>query len=128
MRREQECGFGGDCLSRKRCDLTGMLRIERPLQCYSDIEGDVMRFTGFAGQKYLNLETFRKSGQGVKTPVWFAAEPSLKLDSNEARLYVYTVGVSGKVKRIRNNPGVTVAPCDMRGRLRGSGFRPGRRS
>ena len=78
-----------------------------------------MRFTGFAEQKYLNLETFRKSGQGVKTPVWFAAEPSLKLDSNEARLYVYTIGVSGKVKRIRNNPCVNVAPCDMRGRLRG---------
>lgn len=78
-----------------------------------------MAFTEFAGQRYLNLETFRKSGQGVKTPVWFAAEPSLKLDSNEAKLYVYTIGVSGKVKRIRNNPCVNVAPCDMRGRLRG---------
>ena len=53
-----------------------------------------MGFAAFAGQKYLNLETFKKSGQGVKTPVWFAAEPSMKLDSN-------------------------VAPCDMRGGLRG---------
>jgi uncharacterized protein len=43
----------------------------------------------------------------------------LKLDSNEARLYVYTIGVSGKVKRIRNNPRVNVAPCDMRGGLKG---------
>ena len=78
-----------------------------------------MGFAAFAGQKYLNLETFKRNGQGVKTPVWFAAEPSLKLDSNEAKLYVYTIGVSGKVKRIRNNPRVNVAPCDMRGRLRG---------
>jgi PPOX class probable F420-dependent enzyme len=51
--------------------------------------------------------------------VWFAAEPTTELDSNDARLYVYTIGVSGKVKRIRNNPSVKVAPCDMRGNLKG---------
>ena len=78
-----------------------------------------MGFRAFTGQKYLNLESFKKSGQGVKTPVWFAAEPSLKLDSNDARLYVYTIGVSGKVKRIRNNSRVNVAPCDIRGGLKG---------
>jgi PPOX class probable F420-dependent enzyme len=78
-----------------------------------------MGFTAFAGQKYLNLETLKKSGDGVKTPVWFAAEPSAKLDSNDAKLYVYTIGVSGKVKRIRNNPRVRIAPCTMRGEVRG---------
>src|ERR1700746_3555315 len=78
-----------------------------------------MGFAAFAGQRYLNLETFKKSGQGVKTPVWFAADPSVKLDSYDAKLYVYTIGVSGKVKRIRNNPRVNVAPCDMRGRPKG---------
>ena len=41
------------------------------------------------------------------------------LDSNDAKLYVYTIGVSGKVKRIRNNPRVKIAPCDMRGRVLG---------
>jgi len=79
-----------------------------------------MGLAGFAGQKYLNLETFKKSGDGVKTPVWFAAEPSTDLDSTAAKLYVYTIGVSGKVKRIRNNPRVKVAPCDMRGGLKGN--------
>jgi len=79
-----------------------------------------MGFAAFAGQKYLNLETFKKSGQGVKTPVWFAAEPSAALDSEDAKLYVYTIGVSGKVKRIRNHPRVNVAPCDMRGSLKGA--------
>jgi uncharacterized protein len=74
-----------------------------------------MGFATFAGQKYLNLETFKRSGQGVKTPVWFAAEPSTKLDAQDAKLYVYTIGVSGKVKRLRNNPRVNVAPSDMRG-------------
>ena len=78
-----------------------------------------MGFAGFAGQKYLNLETFKKSGEGVKTPVWFAAEPSGKLDSNEAKLYVYTIGVSGKVKRIRNNANVNIAPCNASGKIKG---------
>ena len=78
-----------------------------------------MGFAGFAGQKYLNLETFKKNGAGVKTPVWFAAVPALPLDSKEAKLYVYTIGVSGKVKRIRNNPQVRIAPCDIRGNVKG---------
>jgi uncharacterized protein len=78
-----------------------------------------MSFAPFAGQKHLNLETFKKNGTGVKTPVWFAEDASASLDSNQAKLYVYTIGVSGKVKRIRNNPHVRIAPCDMRGRVLG---------
>jgi uncharacterized protein len=78
-----------------------------------------MGFAAFAGQKYLNLETFKKSGDGIKTPVWFAADPGNDLASDAARLYAYTVGNSGKVKRIRNNARVRVAPCDMTGKLLG---------
>jgi uncharacterized protein len=78
-----------------------------------------MGFAAFAGQKYLNLESYKKSGDGVKTPMWFAAEPSANLDSNDATLYVYTIGVSGKVKRIRNNDRVRIAPCNLRGDVRG---------
>ena len=78
-----------------------------------------MGFAAFAGHKYLNLETFKKSGEGVKTPVWFATDPSVSLDSSNAKLYVYTIGVSGKVKRIRNSSRVRIAPCDMRGRVLG---------
>ncbi len=66
----------------------------------------------FANAKYLNLETFRKTGVGVRTPVWFAQEGNT--------FYVYTLPDSGKAKRIRNNPKVRVAPCDMRGNLRGA--------
>jgi PPOX class probable F420-dependent enzyme len=78
-----------------------------------------MGFEAFAEQKYLNLETFKKSGEGVKTPVWFAAEPSANLGSSGAKLYMYTIGVSGKVRRVRNNPRVKIAPCDMRGKVLG---------
>jgi PPOX class probable F420-dependent enzyme len=78
-----------------------------------------MGFAAFAGHKYLNLETFKKSGDAVKTPVWFAADPAHDLASDAARLYAYTIGNSGKVKRIRNNGRVRIAPCDMRGNLLG---------
>ncbi len=78
-----------------------------------------MSFVGFAGQKYLNLETFKKNGDGVKTPVWFAADPSASLDSSGAKIYAYTIGVSGKVKRVRNNPRVKIAPCNMSGKVLG---------
>jgi uncharacterized protein len=82
-------------------------------------EGESMSFSPFVGQKYLNIETFRKNGEGVKTPVWFAEDPSANLQSNEARLYVYTIGASGKIKRIRFNSSVRIAPCDMRGTVKG---------
>jgi uncharacterized protein len=78
-----------------------------------------MSFVGFARQKYLNLETFKKNGDSVKTPVWFAADPSASLDSSAAKIYAYTIGVSGKVKRVRNNPRVRIAPCNMSGKVLG---------
>jgi len=78
-----------------------------------------MGFEAFLGHKYLNLETVRKSGEGVKTPVWFAADPSVRLDSGDAKLFVYTIGASGKVKRIRNNPRVRIAPSTASGKLLG---------
>jgi PPOX class probable F420-dependent enzyme len=72
-------------------------------------------FGRFEGQKYLSLETFRKNNEGVRTPVWFAAEKG----SATAVLYIYTIGETGKVKRIRNNPLVRIAPCDIRGNVTG---------
>jgi uncharacterized protein len=74
------------------------------------------RFASFQGRKYLNLETFRKSGQGVRTPVWFAGEPE---DGAPEKLYVYSTSDSGKAKRIRNKGRVRVAPSDVRGKLLG---------
>ncbi len=66
----------------------------------------------FQNQKYLSLETFRRDGRGVKTPVWFVLRES-------GAFYVYTEAGSWKVKRIRNNPHVRIAPCDMRGNVTG---------
>ena len=68
-----------------------------------------------AGEKYINLETYRKDGRGVRTPVWFVESSS----GDGSILYVRTSDDTGKYKRIRNNPSVQVAPCDMRGSVKG---------
>lgn len=78
-----------------------------------------MGFAAFFDQKYLSLETFKKSGDAVRTPVWFAADPERELSGNADRLYVYTIGNTGKVKRIRNNGRVRIAPCTMKGKVTG---------
>lgn len=62
-------------------------------------------------QQYLNLETFRRSGESMKTPVWFVEDGDI--------LYVRTIANSGKVKRIRNNGQVNIAPCKVNGALLG---------
>jgi PPOX class probable F420-dependent enzyme len=68
-------------------------------------------------ERYLNLATFRRSGVAVETPVWFAA--------HAGRLYVFSEGDAGKVKRLRANPAIRVAPCNFRGRVTGA-WQPGR--
>jgi len=65
----------------------------------------------FSGEKYISIETFRKNGEAVRTPVWFVENNNL--------LYVRTSVDTGKYKRIRNNKNVRVAPCDMRGKVKG---------
>ena len=72
----------------------------------------------FAKSKYFSLETFRKTGVGVRTPVWFAEDPASP--NGVTTFYMYTLPDSGKTKRIRNNPKVRINPCTMRGDLRGA--------
>ena len=67
-----------------------------------------------SGQKYISLTTFKRDGTAVRTPVWFAEDH----DS----LYVITRNDSGKYKRIRNNPQVKLAACNVRGKVSGPEF------
>ena len=69
------------------------------------------RFARFGDHSYISLETFKKNGEGVKTPVWFVL--------HDDALYAYTEADSWKVKRIRNNPRVRVAVCNIRGDIKG---------
>lgn len=61
----------------------------------------------FNRQDYINLETYRKDGTPVQTPVWFASQDGI--------LYFRTMASSGKVKRLRRNPTVRVVLSDFRG-------------
>jgi PPOX class probable F420-dependent enzyme len=70
-------------------------------------------FASLAGHKYALLITYRKDGQGVPSPVWFGRD-------EQDRVYFDTEEAAGKVKRMRNNPEVRLAPCDLRGKPLGS--------
>ncbi len=61
----------------------------------------------FEGQKYLCLETYKKNGQGVKTPVWFVISDGV--------IYVATAESSGKIKRLTNDKSVKIAPSNYKG-------------
>jgi uncharacterized protein len=70
------------------------------------------RLVPFVGQRYLTLESVKRDGTPVRTPVWFAEDHDV--------LYVYTLANAGKVKRIRRHPRIRIAPCTMRGTVIGS--------
>jgi PPOX class probable F420-dependent enzyme len=69
-------------------------------------------FDELAASRYVRLTTFRKSGEGVPTPVWVTRRGD--------RLVVVTEGRAGKAKRLRNNPRVLLAPSDWRGNPKGA--------
>ncbi len=60
------------------------------------------------GRKYIRITTFRRTGLSVPTPVEFVQQ--------NRTVYLRTAKDSGKVKRIRHNPSVTIAPCTIRGK------------
>ena len=70
----------------------------------ADTEG----FGHLRGHKHCLLVSFRRSGEPVPTPVWFGIE--------NGSLYLRSEKRVGKIKRIRANPAVLVAPCDNRGK------------
>jgi len=61
----------------------------------------------FLDQKYINLETYKKDGTYVRTPVWFVIDNDL--------IYVITRDSTGKVKRLRNNQDVRIVLCSFKG-------------
>jgi len=74
--------------------------------------------TGSVGEvsrhKRALLVTFRRDGTPVPTPVW--AAPA------QGRLYVRSERYAGKLKRLRNDSRLLVAPCTVRGRPLGAPF------
>lgn len=64
--------------------------------------------TGWERHKYCLLTTYRRDGTPVNTPVWFGIAGQ--------RLYIRSGAEDGKVKRVRHEPRVLLAPCTARGR------------
>lgn len=58
--------------------------------------------------EYLSLATQKRDGSWVETPVWFSQEGNV--------IYAFSESKAGKVKRIRNFPGVKITPCTVTGK------------
>ncbi len=78
-----------------------------------DAEATVSGFDHLRGHKYALLVTYKRSGEGVPTPVWFGLD-------DKGRAYVRSGRLAVKLKRIANNPRVKLAPATVRGKPVGS--------
>jgi uncharacterized protein len=63
-------------------------------------------------EQCIALTTFRKTGEAVTTPVWFA--------QSLGTIYVETHADAGKLKRLRHTARVTLAPCTYSGKVMGA--------
>ena len=69
-------------------------------------------FPDLGKEQCIALTTFRKAGQAVTTPVVFAQSPGT--------IYVGSRADAGKLKRLRRNGRVTLAPCSYNGKVTGA--------
>ena len=70
--------------------------------------------TIFPNEKYIALETFRKNGTSISTPVWFVEFDDL--------IWVITRELTGKVKRLKNNNKANIAVSNFSGKPKGKWF------
>lgn len=62
-------------------------------------------------EKYIAVETYKKNGNIVRTPVWFTIKDN--------QIFVVTRDQTGKVKRLKNNTQVKIATCTIKGDIKG---------
>jgi PPOX class probable F420-dependent enzyme len=68
-------------------------------------------FDGLTNVKTILLTTFKRDGTPVSSPVCHVVENGI--------VYATTADSSGKIKRIRNDPTVTIGACTMSGKRTG---------
>jgi PPOX class probable F420-dependent enzyme len=68
-------------------------------------------FDALRNEQFVVLTTFRRNGEPMPTAVWFAELNGI--------VFITTNNRAGKVKRINNNPHVTIAPSDRVGTVHG---------
>lgn len=61
------------------------------------------------GEKFVSLTTYKRNGDAVATPLWIAADGD--------QLVFWTPADSWKVKRVRRDPRVSMAPCTRSGKV-----------
>ena len=71
-----------------------------------------MSWEALSRARYLSLESYRRDGTAVRTPLWFAAD-------GDGTFYVYSRADAFKVKRLRRAPGCRIAACDIWGNVSG---------
>ncbi len=74
----------------------------------ADESRTVQGFAHLGAHKYCTLVSYRRDGEPVATPVWFGLQAGT--------VYVRTDATAAKVRRIRADPRVRVAPANARGR------------
>ena len=74
-------------------------------------ESTMSEIQNLHNKKYISLETYRKNGISVRTPVWFVILDGV--------IHVVTREDTGKVKRLRNNRSVKISPCTFNGKYTG---------
>lgn len=72
--------------------------------------GDPETWDEVGRSTYVSFTSYRKNGTPVSTPVWIAPDGE--------DLYFFSDTKAFKVTRVRNNPAVTLQPCDVRGRVK----------
>ena len=73
--------------------------------------GTAETFDSLLGAEYALVVTFRRPGAPIPTPMWFGLVTG--------RMYLESLADAGKVKRLRHDPHVRVAPCTVRGKPTG---------
>ncbi len=68
-------------------------------------------FEAIRAEQFVVLTTYRRNGDAMPTTVWFAEQ--------DGNIYITTNNRAGKVKRIQNNPQVTIAASDRVGNIHG---------
>ncbi len=74
-------------------------------------------FNQFVNNKYINIESYKKNGMSVRTPVLFV--------NKEQKIYFRTSKSSGKIKRINNNAQIKFAPCNINGKTNDNYWKSG---
>ena len=97
-------------MSRKQDRLLDRLR-DRSAADVAGIPGTADTFAALIGEEFALLVTFRRSGEPMPTPVWFGMR--------DGRVYVESLADAGKIKRLRHDPRIRVAPCTVRGKPKG---------